>query len=93
MARKRYRVNISLDPDTYERLQRLKSEYGFGNACELVVAFVHILLDRLKTPGSRQYDIPEEDGEYIAGMFEDLSHTLPTPDGNAPKRRCKRIIK
>lgn len=93
MARKRNRVNISLDPDTYERLQQLKSAYGFNNACELVVAFVHILLDRLKPPSSRQYDLPEDEGDYISGMFDNLSHVQPTPDGNPPKRRCKRTVK
>ena len=41
-------MNISVDPDTYERLQKLKEQHGFKNACELVVAFVHILLDRLE---------------------------------------------
>lgn len=93
MARRRCRVNISLDPETYERLHRLRKDYGFGNACELVVAFLHILLDRLKPPDSREYDLPEDEGEYIAQMFDDLGHVMPTPDGNPPKRRCKKTIK
>ena len=89
----RKRVNISVDPETYRRLQLLKEQYGYKNACELVVAFVHILLDRLKPPGSRKYDLPEDEGEYISRMFDNLGHVQPTPDGNPPKRRCKRKVK
>lgn len=83
---KRRRVNISVDPDTYDKLQKLKKDYGFSNVCELVVAFVNILLDRLEGPGTRKYDLPEDDGAYIDQMFDDLGHTERTPDGNPPKR-------
>lgn len=83
---KRRRVNISVDPETYDKLQALKGQYGFKNACELVVAFVHILLDRLGTGGSRKYDLPEDDGAYIDSMFDDLGHVERTPDGTVPVR-------
>jgi len=69
----RKRVNISLDPQTYDRLQRLQQAYGFKNLCELVVAFSHILIDRMETPARRKYDIPEDDGQYIDSMFSDLA--------------------
>ena len=82
----RKRINISVDPNTYDRLQQLKEEHGFGNACELIVAFVHILIDRLENANVRQYDLPEEDGEYIDNMFDDLGHTTRTPDGTIPVR-------
>lgn len=84
---KRRRVNISVDPSTYDKLQRIKMQYGFKNACELVTAFVHILLDRLEDPHDRKYDIPDDDGLYITGMFDELGHVQPTPDGTPPKRR------
>lgn len=82
----RRRVNISVDPATYEKIQLLKSQYGFKNSCELVVAFLHILLDRLEPLGSRKYDIPEDDGAYIENMFEELGHVERTPDGTVPVR-------
>lgn len=89
----RKRVNISVDPRTYEQLQLLKQQYGYKNACELVVAFVHILIDRLEPPGSRKYDIPEDDGAYIESMFDDLGHVQRTPDGTVPVRHNKKSIK
>ncbi|WP_294610906.1 hypothetical protein [uncultured Bacteroides sp.] len=89
----RKRVNISIDPQTYEKLQRIKQEYGFSNACELVVAFVHILLDRVEEAGKRKYDLPNDDGRYIDRMFDDLGHIQPTPDGNAPVRHHTKRIK
>lgn len=82
----RRRINISVDPHTYDVLQRLTEKHGYKNACELLVAFAHILIDRLADPEQRQYDIPDEDGAYIEGMFEDLGHVQRTPDGTVPVR-------
>lgn len=76
----RKRVNISVDPETYEKLQRIKQAYGFSNACELVVAFVHILLDRMEVAEQRKYDLPDEDGAYIDTMFDELGEADRKPD-------------
>ena len=89
----RKRVNISVDPETYEKLQRIKQAYGFSNACELVVAFVHILLDRMEVAEQRKYDLPNDDGRYIDEMFDDLGHVQRTPNGDAPVRRHTKRIK
>ena len=89
----RRRVNISVDPTTYEKLQLLKQQYGYKSTCDLVVAFVHILLDRLEDAGCRKYDLPEDDGAYIDTMFEDLGHVQRTPDGTVPVRHnTKKLI-
>lgn len=89
----RKRVNISVDPQTYAKLQLLKAQYGYKNACELVVAFVHILIDRLEDADKRKYDLPEDDGAYIDGMFDDLGHVQRTPDGTVPVRHNNRKIR
>lgn len=83
----RKRVNISIDPNTYEKLLRIKQEHGFSNVCELVVAFVNILLDRLAKAGERKYDLPEDDGAYIDEMFYELGHVERTPNGEVPVGR------
>lgn len=83
----RRRINISVDPRTYDKLQQLKQTYGFSNVCELVVAFAHILLDRMEAANERKYDLPEDDGRYIDAMFDDLGHTHRVPDGTVPVRR------
>lgn len=88
----RKRVNISVDPETYERLQRVKQAYGFGNACELVVAFVHILLDRMEE-AQRKYDLPEDEGRYIDEMFDELGYMQRRPDGTEPPVRYSRKIR
>lgn len=82
----RRRINISVDPQTYEKLQKLTEAYNFKNACELLVSFAHILLDRMEDADERRYDLPDEDGRYIDSMFEDLGHMEPTPDGTVPRR-------
>lgn len=83
-------MNISVDPETYSKLQQLKHVYGFNNVCELVAALVHILLDRMEAADKRRYDLPEDDGEYIDKMFDDLAHTERQPDGTVPARHHTR---
>jgi len=88
----RKRVNISIDPKTYEKLQGIKQAYGFSNVCELVVAFVNILLDRMEVEEKRKYDLPDGDGKHIDEMFDDLGHVQCTPNGDVPVRhRTKRL--
>lgn len=82
----RKRVNISVDPTTYDKLQGLVKKYGFNNACELIVAFAHILLDRMEKADQRRYDLPDPDGQYIDDMFNDLGQSMRTPDGTIPVR-------
>ena len=88
----RKRVNISVDPQTYDKLQQLKQAHGFSNVCELVVAFVHILLDRMEVADQRRYDLPD-DGRYIDQMFDDLGHVEKTPDGTVPVRHHTKRFK
>ena len=82
----RKRVNISIDPKTYEKLKSLQKAYGFDNVCEMVVALAHILLDRMEETNNRKYDLPDPDGAYIDEMFDELSHVERTPDGTVPVR-------
>ena len=86
----RKRVNISVDPQTYAKLKQMQRAYGFANVCELVVALVHILLDRVETAERRKYDLPEDDGAYIDQMFDDLANTERQPDGTVPARHHTR---
>jgi len=89
----RKRINISVDPVTYEKLQQIKRDHGFSNACELVVSFVNILIDRMEPATRRKYDLPDEDGGYIDQMFNDLGHIQRTPDGTVPVRRHTKKLK
>ena len=89
----RKRVNISIDEQTYNDLQKLRKTYGFKNACEVVVAFVHILLDRTRKAEERIYDLPKQDGEYIDGMFEDLENFEHTPNNTNPPKQTRNRYK
>ena len=92
MARKRNRINISLDPYTYRRLKEFKEEHDFKNLCQLVEACVHVFLDRMNDKNQRVYDLPEDEGEYIDEMFEELGHVERTPDGTVPVRHNNKSI-
>lgn len=89
----RKRVNISVDPITYEKLQQIKRNYGFRNPCELVSSFINILLDRMEPDNRRKYDLADEDGGYIDKMFHDLQRGQRTPEGIVPVRRHGKKIK
>ncbi|MGM9688180.1 MAG: hypothetical protein ACI3YD_03945 [Alloprevotella sp.] len=89
----RKRVNISIDPTTYAKLQRLVKEYKFKNLCELLVSMAHILLDRIEDASLKKYELPEEDAAYIGQMFEELGHVERVPDGNAPVTHRRESIK
>lgn len=89
----RRRINISIDPRTYERLQGLVREYKFKSICELLVSFSNILLDRMEDKDQRRYDLPEDDGKYIDTMFDELGHVQRQPDGVVPKTRKTKHIK
>lgn len=89
----RKRINISLDPETYERLRKLQKEHRFSNLCEMVVALVHILLDRTDKAEQRKYDLPEDDGRYIDTMFDELGHVHRVPDGTVPVRHNSKKLR
>ena len=76
----RKRVNISIDPATYSKLQAMTKQYKFKNICELLVSFAHILLDRMEVAEQRKYDLPDEDGAYIDTMFDELGKADRKPD-------------
>ena len=76
----RKRVNISIDPATYGKLQALTKQYKFKNICELLVSFAHILIDRMAGAEQRKYDLPDEDGTYIDSMFDELGEADRKPD-------------
>lgn len=77
---------MSVDPDTYDGLQKLTKAYKFKNTCELLVSFAHILLDRMEKANRRKYDLPDDDGRYIDNMFNDLSNSQREPTGSVPVR-------
>lgn len=77
----RRRVNISLDPATYERLRRLMDQYHFANMCEMVVALLRLMLSRAEAQTHPHDDLPEDDAAYIDAMFDEL--------GEAERRRRK----
>ena len=86
-------MNISLDPDTYEKLQQVQREHKFKNLCEMLTALAHILIDRMQVAEQRKYDLPEDDGQYIDSMFDDLSNSQRVPVGTVPVRHNSKKLR
>lgn len=53
----------------------------------------HILIDRAEPAGKRRYDMPEDDGDYIDAMFDELSNVHRQPDGTVPVRHNRKNIR
>ena len=77
---------------TRERLEAMRKQYGFSSGCEMVTAFINILLDRLEKPEFRTYDLPEDEGKYIDDMFSGMANSVSQPEGTVPVRSKHRQI-
>lgn len=82
----RKRINISIDPLTYERLRRVCRRYGFRSACCMMAECARLLValtDENHAP-------PEPDWQYIARMFGELSDAERRPYGRKSVRHNNR---
>ena len=92
--KKRRRINISVDDDLYQRLQKIKDDYGFKNVCEFNTALLNLLcqyIDAADIRCRKQLD-RQTDNEIITDMFNDLGNWEHTPDGVVPVRHKKNNI-
>ena len=89
---KKRRLNLTMSTYTHERLEAMRKQYGFSSGCEMVTAFINLLLDRLEKPEFRTYDLPEDEGEYIDDMFSEMANSVSQPEGTVPVRSKHRRI-
>lgn len=83
----RRRINISIDLVTHERMCRVGEAYGFKNLCELTRALIHVTLDAIEEREAERCPSPDDDGLYIAEMFDEYANSQRVPDGTlVPKR-------
>lgn len=83
----RKRINISVDTQTYEKLQRLNAVCRFRSVCKLVAVAVGILLARQDEEARRRRcEPPEDDADYIKEVFDDMAHAEPTPERSIPTK-------
>lgn len=73
MEDNRKRVNISLDPASFRKLEEIGRRYGFRNTTQVVTALVRIYLDRITPEALRRFDLPEDEGDFLDEMFGELS--------------------
>lgn len=90
--RKTRRLCVRVDEETHEKLSRIVEKFGFSSKSELLLSLLHLLLDRMSDADKRRFDLPYDDARYIDEMFDDLGNSMPTPNGEAPKRRNRRNI-
>lgn len=86
---RRRRINISVDDDLYQRLQRIKTAYGFKNVCEFNVALLNILCQYIEAAEIRTEHTHIPNKEAITQMFDKLGNWEETPQGVVPIRHKK----
>lgn len=89
----RKRINLSVEPKTYESLQRLSKSCGFKNVCQLVESFVSIMLDRVEGRKSPLYNLTDMEEDYINEMFGELSDVQENLTADTPQRRVTKRLK
>lgn len=89
---KKRRLNLTMSSYTHERLEAMRKQYGFSSGCEMVTAFVNLLLDRLESPELRRFDLPEDEGRYLDDMFGEMANVIRQPEGDVPVRSKHRQI-
>ena len=90
MARKR--INISVDEQTYEELQRIRRSYGFKNLCEFSVAMLHVVAQYIQAAEARRGTREDVDAVSIMNMFNEMGAWERTPDGIVPVRHHHKEI-
>jgi hypothetical protein len=85
----RKRINISIDPTTYDELTKVQEQYGFATLCEMLEALTHIMTDHMKPPEDRAFDLNEDDNAIIEGMFDNLHKKAAAPKPPVPGRPKK----
>ena len=93
MTKRRKRINVSLDIDTYEELQKICKQYDMDSCPTLLVAFAHLLLDCMTEADKRRQNMAEGDRAYLLDMFDSFGHAEAQPDGTrVPKKGCEKHI-
>ena len=92
MLKKRKRINVSLDIETYDKLQHMCKQYRVNGCPTLLVAFAHMLLDCMDDAEERRLNMADGDRAYLLNKFDMFGHVQRQPDGTVPKRGCKKNI-
>ncbi len=92
MRKKRKRINLSIDLETYRELEIVQESYGFRSLCEIVTSLVKVFVDRQRCNDMRRVDIVEDDAKYIDDMFSELSDSESQPVGEVPVRHNNKSL-
>ena len=89
MAKKRRiltkKVYSRVTPETYKRLDEIKSRYGFSSIYEIVQSLIHCFLRVVDPDADQQTDPVPYD---IEQMFTDLSEAEKHVEFEKPKRKA-----
>lgn len=88
MARRR--INLSVPPELYRELERIRKTYRFSTTCEMCVVLLRVYARMVAEAERTTTDDDTTDEEFIATTFERMATTMPTPSNTEPTVRHPR---
>lgn len=73
------RLNIWIPDDTWSKMHKIVTEYGFNSECELAKTIIRLCIARLESPEALANVMADDEVNEIDQMFSELIDYEPTP--------------
>lgn len=84
----RQRINLSVPPELYKELERIRKAYRFSTTCEMCVVLLRVYARTVREAEAAPTTTTNED--YIADTFARMATTMRTPESTVPTVRHPR---
>lgn len=86
----RRRINLSVPPELYRELERIRKTYRFSTTCEMCVVLLRVYARMVAKAEAEATSATDDDEDYIAATFERMASSMRTPSNTTPTVRHHR---
>ena len=86
----RRRINLSVPPELFKELERIRKRYRFSTTCKMCVVLLRVYARMVAEAEAAPPTDPDTDADYIAATFERMSDAMATPSNTPPTVRHPR---
>lgn len=86
----RRRINLSVPPELFRELERIRKTYRFSTTCEMCVVLLRVYARMVAEAEAEATSTTDDDEDYIAATFERMATMMPTPTNTPPMVRHPR---
>ena len=80
----RRRINLSVPPELYRELERIRKTYRFSTTCEMCVVLLRVYARMVAEAEAEATSTTDDDEDYIAATFERMATSMRTPSNTMP---------